>query len=93
MLFCDPNEFIGYPPEFATETGSEFRFVDESLPTLAHINDFIAAVVTRPRSNGTDKVGGHRDEHFHDTFASFLPKACDEMVGTIRMFTQIWCPT
>lgn len=38
-----------------------------------------------------DKVGGHCQNLYHDTFASILRKGFEQIVGTITMFSKLWC--
>lgn len=80
------NEFLGSLPEFESETGTELKFVDESIPSIRRINAIHATAVTCLCSASTEKVGRHRQNLHHRIIASFLPKAMDQNVDKIIIY-------
>lgn len=86
------HEFIGFVPELQPESGTEVTFVEGSILALARLDAYVATVVTCFSDDGTDKAGGHRQKLYHDTFATFLPKAFNQLIGCIRKFVEVWCP-
>lgn len=93
MSILIDNEFMFYLPKIESESGTEFEFVQGSINTRLHLDTIIATAATCARSNGIDIVGSHLRKLFHDDFASFLSKAFRQIVGNIRVFKQLWCPT
>lgn len=83
------NQITGYLPEFKSESGTEFKFFQESILALGRSEAFIVLVVICLCSDGTKKRGGHSQKLYHDTLASFLPKTYDRMAGSIEMFPDI----
>lgn len=39
-----------------------------------------------------DSRGGHRQKFFADTFSQMIPKATDQIIGSIRQYIMYWHP-
>lgn len=87
------NEFIGYLPEVESESGFKLNIVEGSIIILVRLDALIGTAVTCLRTDRMDKTEDRRQKPSHDTFASFLLKAFERVVGTVRVSTKLWCFT
>lgn len=53
---------------------------------------FVATTASLTRQDSSDRVGGHRQELYYDTFSPFLLAAYNQLVGNNRSFVKEWCP-
>lgn len=90
MSFGVKNSFMENLPEFEYTSRSKFEFIGGIIVTIPCQDVLIATSISCLRSNEMKKVGHNREKFYHDTFALFYPKAFDQVLRTIRMFTQVW---
>ena len=84
--------FMGYIPPIPMENDEQYKSVEGTIMMLARLDAFIMTVIQCLSDTGRETVGGHRQKLYHDMFCHALPKACNQLIGKIRVYIQAWAP-
>lgn len=84
------HEFMGFSVS-SVASSSESRVVEGTIATLARLDAFVATTVTCLRADGSEKVGGHRQKLYSETFSAFLPIAFAQLTEQIGAYVEDWC--
>lgn len=72
------------------DSSSNDRVLVDSILILAGLHTFIATAVACLRRDGKNTTNGHQQKLDCETFVAYLPKAYEQIVGTIQVFEREW---
>lgn len=63
----------------------------ETIATIASMSALVAPTVTRVETDGSRKVGGHRQKPCSETFSTSLPVAFAQQTPNTGAYVSYWC--
>lgn len=89
---CTWDGYLGFYPDGNFNIYTQSDEVAGSIVALVRFNAFTATTFIYLREDGTDKVRGHIQKLYHDTFAGYLLEANNQLIGSVRVIVQEWRP-
>lgn len=57
--------------------------VESTIEFSAHFDDYLITVAIFFGDDGAEEAGGNRQKRYYETYASFFPKAHNELIACI----------